>query len=138
VRASALDRRIQQVTGGLNLASLERGNAVVQQFVRFPLLLGQGASRTLDVRTGPRMSSVEKQCARPDINRLRVIGGEIVIESAQQQLFDFRVTFSVDAPVACRRGIEPIVEACSKRIGHRWKERFRYPETARLWGKTWL
>ena len=95
VRAAALHRRIQHLPRGLDLAALERRDAVVQQLFRLALLLGHRAARALDVRAGARVVAIEKQRARPDVDGLRVVGGEVMIEAGDQQALDLGVALGV-------------------------------------------
>lgn len=60
----------------------------MNQFLAFALALRNRASRTLDVGARPSVTAVDEQCARPNIDRQLVLAGEIVIEPAQQQLFE--------------------------------------------------
>ena len=46
------------------------------------------------------MAAIEEQRTRPDVDRVVVLRGEIVIEADQQELFDLGVAFRV------RRGVE--------------------------------
>ena len=48
------------------------------------LLLGDRAPRPLDVRARPGMAAIEEQRARPDVDRVVVLTGEIMIEPRQQ------------------------------------------------------
>ena len=63
----------------------------MQQLVGLALALGLRAPRTIDVRAGPRVAAIEKQDARPDVNGLFVIAGEVSIETDEQELLDSRV-----------------------------------------------
>ena len=79
---------------------LERGDAVLQQLLRLALPFGLGAAGALDVGARAVVMALEKDDARPDVDGLFVLRGEIVIEADQQELFDLRVAIRV------RRGIE--------------------------------
>jgi len=46
------------------------------------------------------MAAIEKERARPDVDGLVVLSGEIMIEASEQELFDLRVAICI------RRGIE--------------------------------
>jgi hypothetical protein len=67
----------------------------VEQLFRFALALGERPARALDV--GPRagVSPVEKQHARPDVNRLLVPPREILVEPVEEQLLDAGVALGV-------------------------------------------
>ena len=66
----------------------------------FALTLGERTSCPLDVGAGARMVAIEEERAGPDVDGEVVVRGEIMIETDQQELFDFRVAVRV------RRGIE--------------------------------
>ena len=105
-------RRLQQAPCFASVAAAERRGAVVQQFLGLPLPLGQRAARPLDVRARAGMAAIEKQRARPDVDGVLVLRGEVVIETGEEQLFDFGVAIRV------RRGAR--ASGCrvgAKRIG---------------------
>src|SRR6185436_15232986 len=85
------DGGIQQVARGVGTAVLECLGAAMQQLVRLALALGLRAARTIDVRAGTRVAAIEKQDARPDVNGLFVIAGEVSIQTDEQELLDSRV-----------------------------------------------
>src|SRR5439155_3487785 len=97
---AALERSLQQRPGLVTLAACKRGDALLQQFLRFALALGERAPRPLDVGAGPRVVPIEKQRARPDVDRLIVSGGEIMIEANQEKMLDLCVA------IRFRRGVE--------------------------------
>ena len=99
-RRAAVDRGLQQAPRLAAVAALERRDAALQQLLGLPLPLGQRAARPLDVRAGARVAAIEKQRARPDVDRVLVVRGEVVIEAGEQQLLDLRVAIRV------RRGVE--------------------------------
>ena len=114
VSAAALDGGIQQLPRRLDLAALERRHAVVQQLFRLALLFGHRAAGALDVRARARVIPIEKQRARPDVDRLRVMAGEILIEAREQKTLDFGVTLGV----AVDRGLTLIGWIRAERIRH--------------------
>jgi glutamate formiminotransferase len=115
VRRRALaDRRFQQPARFAGLATIERGYAVVQQFFRFPLSLGERASSAIDVRAGAGMIAVQEQCSRPDVDRLIVLSGEIVIEAGEEQLLDLRFA------IRFRHGLMRARRFVTKPVGHRF------------------
>ena len=67
---------------------MEGRDAVLQQLFGLALPLGQRAARAFDVGAGTRVVAIEKQRARPDVDRLFVLAGEVVIEAGEQQLLD--------------------------------------------------
>jgi glutamate formiminotransferase / 5-formyltetrahydrofolate cyclo-ligase len=85
----------------------------VQQFFRFTLSLGERASGAIDVRTGAGMIPVEEQRSGPDVDRLIVLSGEIVIETGEEELLDLRLT------IRFRHGLMRARRVVTKRVGHR-------------------
>jgi hypothetical protein len=59
------------------------------------LPLGQAAPRPIDVRASARVTPIEKERSRPDVDRALVSSSEVMIEAGQQQLLDFRVAIGV-------------------------------------------
>ena len=74
------DGRRQQSPRIRHLAAVKRRGAAMQQLFALPLPLGQRAPRAIDVGAGPRMAAVEKEDARPDVDRVLVTAGEVVVE----------------------------------------------------------
>jgi hypothetical protein len=110
---TALDRRVQQASRFVTVATVQRGGALLQELFGLALALGERAACPVDVSTGPRVASIEEQRARPDVDRLLVAGGKVVIEAGEQQLLDFRVAITV------RRVVDRACAVGAKRIGHR-------------------
>ena len=75
----------------------------MQQLVGLSLALGQRTACAFDVGAGPRMATVEKQHAGPDVHRLFVAPGEVVIESREQELLDTRIAIANGTWVERRR-----------------------------------
>ena len=71
----------------------------MKQLLRFALPLGQRAARAIDVRPRARMTPIEKERARPHVDRLFVARGEVMVESSDQQSFDFGVTLGIGGAV---------------------------------------
>ena len=90
-RRALVDRRFQQAPGFVAVASSERRQPLLQQLLGFSLPLGERAPRALDVRASPRVAAIEKQRARPDVDGVLVLGGEVVIQTDEQELLDLRV-----------------------------------------------
>ena len=63
----------------------------MQQFLGLALLFGQRAPGTLDVCARPRVLAIQKERASPDVDRLIVVGCEVMIEPAQQQTLNLGV-----------------------------------------------
>ena len=99
-RAARRCRSRPAAAGGfVAVAAAERGDAVLQQLFGLALPLGQRAARALDVGARARVAAVEEQRARPDVDGVLVVGGEVVIEADEQQLLDLRVA------IRCRLGV---------------------------------
>ena len=96
-----IDGARQQVACALDVACLVGIEAAVQQFLRLALPLGNRASRAVDVGARPIVIALEKDDARPDIDGLFVISGEVVIETGDEKFFDARRALG-DRP-KCRR-----------------------------------
>jgi glutamate formiminotransferase / 5-formyltetrahydrofolate cyclo-ligase len=88
---TALNRGLQQAAGFVSFAALERRDAVVQEFFGLALPLGERAASPLDVGAGAGVVAIEKQRARPDVDRGFVARREIMIETNEQQVLDFGV-----------------------------------------------
>ena len=117
LRASAIDRRREQMPSQLDFAAIERRDATVQHLFRFTLLLGECRSCTLDVRASAGMTAVQKEHPRPDVDRLLVVADKIVIETRQQQVFGLCV-------VLRPRALERTKWLGSPGVGHEtmWQE----------------
>ena len=102
LRGSPIEGRGDELARRVDVSPIEGGLTAVKQLFRLSLPFSYGAARALDVRTGAGMSAIEKQHARPDMNRLLVTPAEIVIEAGQQKLLNFRVPVHVG--LAGRRG----------------------------------
>jgi hypothetical protein len=111
VRA-AFDRRLQQSPRFVTVAAIQRGRAFLQQLLGPSLTLGERAARPVDVGTGARVAPIKKERARPDIDRLFVSLGKVMIEAGEQKLLDFRVAISL------RRVVDRACGVGAERIGH--------------------
>ena len=103
-------RPCQQLARVGEIPGAERLQAAMQQFLRFPLLLGKRTASALDVRTGPPVAALEKRHPGPDIDGLFVSAFEVVVETGQQEPFDQRIAIRVGGPITGRRG--------AQRLGH--------------------
>ena len=70
---------------------MKRLDALVEHGFGFALSLGLSTARPLDVSAGAAVVPIEKQDARPEIDGLFVLIGEIQVEAREQQLLDPRV-----------------------------------------------
>jgi len=61
----------------------------------------------------PRVAAIEKERPSPDIDGLRVVGGEVVVQARDEQAFDFGVALGASV---CRR--RHGVEIRAERVGH--------------------
>ena len=74
---------------------------------------GQGAARALDVRPRSGVTAIQEQRARPDVDRLLVLGGEVMVETEEEKLLDLRLAARL------RRAVERTGGISAKRIRHR-------------------
>ena len=95
VRRAALDGRCQQATGTIDVAVVERLQALVHQRFGFSLPLRQRAARPVDVGPRPIVGAIEEQHARPDVHRVFEPPGEVLVEAGDEQLLDAGVAFGV-------------------------------------------
>src|SRR5258706_16127409 len=77
----------------------------MQQFLRLALPLGNRASRALDVGPGAVVVALEKDDARPDVDGLFVVSGEVMIESGDKEFFDARGAIAIVGWCRCACGI---------------------------------
>ncbi len=82
----------------------------MQQLFGLALALGLRAARPLDV--GPRsgVGAIEKQDAGPDVDRELVTIREVMIETDEQQLLDFRIA------IRSRRGCVDVCDVAAIRL----------------------
>ena len=71
----------QQVAGVFNLSGFVRFEAAMQELLGFALPLRNGSACSIDVRSRAIVIAVEKDDARPDVDRLFVFRGEVVVET---------------------------------------------------------
>ncbi len=55
-------------------------------------------------KTGPRVSAIDEQRARPHIDGELMLAGEVMIEAVQQQLFDARLAIALGVE-RCGQGV---------------------------------
>ena len=72
------------------------------------LQLGLRAARALDIGARAIVVAIEKQHARPEVDGLFVLTGEVLVEPGEEQLLDAGVTLGV---------AQRLVERASDRIG---------------------
>ena len=82
----------------------------MEQLFGLPLPLRLGAPRALDVRARPRMPSIEKEDAGPDVHGRVVVAAEVVVEALQEQPLDAGVALCPCKSISGRRydGLERI------------------------------
>src|SRR5438128_992702 len=78
-RRPADERRLEQPPCFSAVAALECRDATVQQFFGLALAFGERAPGPLDVGVSARMAAVQKQRARPDVDRVLVLRGKVMI-----------------------------------------------------------
>ena len=77
------------------VAAIEREETAVEQLVPMALALGDRAAGAFDVSAGTGMTAVDEQHARPDVDRLIVLVGEVVRQAGEQELFDVRIAVTI-------------------------------------------
>lgn len=87
-RCSTLDGIGHEAARQCHIAFVKRFDALMKDGFGFALPLGLCATRPLDVGAGSTVVTIEEQDARPQVDGLFVLGGEILIEAREQQLLD--------------------------------------------------
>ena len=72
--------------------------------------LWQRAPRAVDVRARPRVTAIDEEGSRPDVDGELVSGGEVVIETEEQELLDLGLA------IHCRRRIVGVSDVASMRF----------------------
>lgn len=119
--APLVHRPRQELAGFVDVPGVVGGDAVVEQFLRLALALGEGAAGPFDVRARPVVVPIEEHNARPHADRALILAGKIVIETREEELLDSRLTVPVVlrfdvADRIGRRGIRHQLERGSKAI----------------------
>jgi hypothetical protein len=89
-RGAVLDRGAKQPSGHFGLAALKGVRTRVNELLALALTFGNRAARALDVRPRTGVTAIDEQGPRPDVDRQIVLTGKVVIEPAQEQLFEAR------------------------------------------------
>src|SRR5438445_743873 len=76
-RSAAVDGGAQETARLGPFAAVKGRDAGVQELFGVTLALGDGAARPLDVGASAGMAAIEEQRARPDVDRLLVLRGEV-------------------------------------------------------------
>ena len=92
-RGALIHRSGQQVARPFHLSGFICLEAPVQKLFRLALTLGNRLSCAIDVGTGTVVIPVQKDHARPDIDRLFVFATEVVVETRKEKFFDARRAF---------------------------------------------
>src|SRR5262245_13204941 len=98
-RRPTVDCSLKQPFRFIPISVSKRRDAPLKQLLRFALPLGQRAPRAINIRPRARMTSIEKERACPDVDRLFVARGEVMVEASDQQSFDFGVTLGIRSAV---------------------------------------
>jgi hypothetical protein len=98
-RRPTVERSLKKPFRFIAISVSNRSDAPLKQLLRFTLPLGQRAARTIDVRPCARMTPIEKERARPDVDRLFVACSEVMVEASDQQSFNFGVTLGIGGAV---------------------------------------
>ena len=111
-RRAGIERRLQQPPRLVHLAVPIRKRSGVEQLFGFTLALCLRAARAFDVRARACVTAIEEQHAGPDVDRVIVMAGEVVIEPCEKQLLDPGVA------VGGGRAGEGIDRIGAKRLSH--------------------
>jgi hypothetical protein len=96
-----LHRSRQQVARRRDVTGIVGVDPGVDEFLALALLLGEGTARPLDVRAGTAVAALEEDDAGPDVDRLLIAAGEILIEAGEEQLFDAGIAVRIGGRAAC-------------------------------------
>jgi hypothetical protein len=94
-RRPLIDSARKQVACALDISRFVCFESPVQQLLGFALPLGDRGAGAVNVRAGPVVIAVEKHDTRPDVDRLLVVSGEVVIEAGNEKFFDARGALGV-------------------------------------------
>jgi hypothetical protein len=87
-RRPSLDGIGDEASSQGHVALVKRLDALMKNSLRLALPLGLRTPRTLDIRASAAVVPIEEQDTRPEIDRLFVLIGEVLIETGKQQLLD--------------------------------------------------
>lgn len=96
------NRFFEQAAGGVRLTAQKCRRAGVDELFPLALTLRNRAARALDVGTRARMAAIQKQDPGPYVDRAFVVPCEIVVQPAQEELFDAGVTIALQPLGGCR------------------------------------
>jgi hypothetical protein len=94
MRPALVERVAEQRPGANHFPAIEGFEALVHQRFGNAELLGLGAARAIDVRTGAVVIPVEEQDARPQVDGGVELTGKIAIETRHEQLLDAPLVFT--------------------------------------------
>ena len=135
--STAIDRARQQRARRGQVPGVVGGDAFVHEGLELALPLRHEAAGSIDVGLGPAVAPVEERHAGPDVDRLLVASGEILVETGEEQLLDPAFAISplrVFREVA-RRGVGHVARSIGhsgSQAGDRGIARCDYPATARI------
>ena len=89
MRAATRDRSGKQRSRLGHVTAVTGCNTGVQQRLGFPDPFGDRRPRPVDVRPGPLVGPIQEQHPCPDVDGALQPSPNVVIETRQQQLFDF-------------------------------------------------
>jgi hypothetical protein len=100
---AAFDRRGEQAPRPIDVAVVERLQALMHEGFRLALPFGLSAAGAVDIGAGAVVGAVEEQDAGPDVHRVVHASGEVLVESRDEQLFDAPLAFGVGQRISERR-----------------------------------
>src|SRR5512147_1862899 len=83
--SAAIDGAGQQRSRREEITGVVGGHAFLYERLDFALAFGHEPARAIDIRLGAAVSAIEKRHPGPDVDRLLVAAGKILIEASQEQ-----------------------------------------------------
>ncbi|HEX7139879.1 MAG TPA: hypothetical protein VF219_18650, partial [Vicinamibacterales bacterium] len=107
-RGASVDRGLQQSPRLGLVATLKRRQAFVEQLFGLTLTLRKRAASPFDVGAGPRVIAIEKQRPCPDVDRMLVLGSEVVIQADEEELLNLGVVIARRRRAVVRMGVSTL------------------------------
>ncbi len=92
---ATVDCGLHQAAGLVALTETKGSYASLKKLFGFALSFCECAPSPVDVCTCSRVSSIEEQGARPDVDRLLVSPCDVVIQACNEQLFDLGIAICI-------------------------------------------
>ena len=100
--AASIDGARQQRPRRIEVAGMVGRDAFVYQRLDLALALGHQSAGAIDVGPSAAVAAIEERHTGPDVDRLLVAAGKILIEAGEEQLLD--AAFAI-APIRVVRGV---------------------------------